>query len=337
MKGISKVFFTAFLCLSSITVMAANAFTNEQEEKFIQTYSSKYNIPKKYMEKALEQAVYQPNSYRMQLPSGGSAAGPNQKSWERYRQQFINPAMINKGAQFMCTHQGALHKAKIEYGVPSEVVLGIIGVETAYGGNTGHYRVLDALTTIAFNAPRRVDYFQDELAKYILMCYQNGWNPAALYGSIDGGFGIAQFMPSSYLDYAVSYTDDTPDLMKANDAIVSIANYIKEHGWKSGQPVYLKAIHNATTCKKLNCNNKTLTYPVSTWKQHGVIVHNPDGISTSSMADLISFSNLAKNPAFLALNNFYVIYSYNHSSRYALATYQLGQAVIAKAARLGCK
>jgi membrane-bound lytic murein transglycosylase B len=336
MKTLSKLFFIAYVSFNNINVMAIPVFTDDQEDKFITTFSDKYNIPRKYMEKSLEQAVYQPNSYQLQVYSSNSS-GPSQRSWERYRRQFIYPAMINKGANFMCSHQDALRKARNNYGIPPEVILGIIGVETAYGGNTGRYRVLDALATVAFNSPRRVDFFQDELAKYLLMCYQNGWDPAAMRGSIDGGFGIAQFMPSSYLDYAVSYTGDTPDLMIANDAIVSIANYIKEHGWKNGEPVYLVARHSPTTCQKLNCNNRALTYPIATWRQNGVTTIHAPGVSASSMADLISFSNLAKNPAFLALTNFYVIYAYNHSSRYALATYQLGQSVVAKAAKLGCK
>lgn len=330
-----KLIFIFYISLNIVNVFATDVFTNEQLEKFVDTYSIKYDIPASYIEKALEQAVFQPRSYQLQQPKGTSTVAP-QKSWERYRRQFIYPAMINKGARFMCDHLGALHKSRSNYGVPPEVILGIIGVETAYGTNTGHYRMLDALATTAFNSPRRTDFFQDELAQYILMCYKNGWNPADMKGAIDGGFGIAQFMPSSYLDYAISYTDDIPNLMVADDAIVSIANYIKAHGWKSGEPVYLHVKHNGHTCLKLNCNNKELTYSLETWKKNGVSVPKT-GIKPSSMADLISFSNLSSNPAWLALNNFFVIYSYNHSSRYALATYQLGQAVVAKAAQSGCK
>ncbi|MCC2626196.1 MAG: mltB [Burkholderiales bacterium] len=331
---IYKTIFTAYLSLNFTYVFATKVFTDDQEERFVSTYSAKLNIPEKYMEKALERAIFQPRSYQLQQPSG-KVSQPSQRSWERYRRQFIYPAMINRGAQFMCSHRDALHKAREKYGVPPEVILGIIGVETAYGTNTGHYRVLDALATVAFNSPRRVEFFQEELAKYLLMCYKNDWDPEEMRGSIDGGFGIAQFMPSSYLDYAVSYNGDTPDLMIANDAIVSIGNYIKGHGWKSGEPVYLNAKHNGKTCQTLRCNNRELAYSIATWKQNGVTVRS-SAIDQSSMADLISFSNLAKNPAWLALDNFFVIFAYNHSNRYALVTYQLGQAVVAKAAKNGC-
>jgi membrane-bound lytic murein transglycosylase B len=331
---INKILFTTYISISLTCALATKVFTDEEAEKFVSTYSAKLNIPEKYMEKALERAVFQPRSYQLQQPRGPAKA--TQRGWERYRRQFINPAMINRGAQFMCSHRDALHKARDKYGVPPEVILGIIGVETAYGTNTGHYRMLDALATVAFNSPRRVEFFQDELAKYLLMCYKNDWNPEEIRGSIDGGYGIAQFMPSSYLDYAVSYSGDTPDLMVADDAILSIGNYIKGHGWKSGEPVYLNAKHNSKTCQTLRCNNRELAYSIATWKQNGVTTRST-AVDPSSMADLISFSNLAQNPAWLALDNFFVIFTYNHSNRYALVTYQLGQAVITRAAKNGCK
>lgn len=330
-----KLFFIISMLTSSVPIFATEVFTDDQEETFVQTYSEKYNIPKHFIEKALEQAVYQPNSYQLQLPASGSAAQPSLRSLERYKRQFIYPAMVNRGTQFMCDHKDALRKAKTTYGVPPEVILGIIGVETRYGVNTGHYRVLDALATIAFNAPRRVEYFQNELAAYLLMCYKNGWDPTTLYGSIDGGIGISQFMPSSYLDYAVSYTDDAPDLMLPNDAILSIANYIKQHGWKPDEPVYINIKYNPKTCQKLACNNRELTYPLSTWKQNGVNLQKSP-VHPSSMADLVSFGSVYNNPAWLALNNFFVIFAYNHSNRYALTTYQLGKIVVAKGNKLGC-
>ncbi len=330
----NKIIFIVCITLNLTYAFATEVFTDEQAEKFINTYSSKLNIPEKYMQKALDQAVFQQRSFQLQQP--GRSSKPTQKGWERYRRQFIYPAMINKGARFMCDHKDAFHQARDKYGVPPEVILGIIGVETAYGANTGHYRMLDALATVAFNSPRRVEFFQDELAKYLLMCYKNDWDPTEIKGSIDGGYGIAQFMPSSYLDYAVSYSGDTPDLMVANDAIVSIGNYIKGHGWKSGEPVYLNAKLNSKTCQTLRCNNRELAYSIATWKQNGVSARSA-AIDSSSMADLISFGNLARNPAWLALDNFFVIFAYNHSNRYALVTYQLGQAVVARAAKNGCK
>jgi membrane-bound lytic murein transglycosylase B len=314
--------------------MAIDVYTEEQENQFVDTFSKKYNLPQKYIQNSLKDAVYQINSYQMQLPNHNYS----KRTWEQYRRQFIYPDMINNGVKFMCTYQKAIHEATLKYGVPPEIILGIIGVETAYGSNTGRYRVLDTLSTIAFNAPRRTDYFQNELAKYLLMCYQNNWKPSDMYGSIDGGFGIAQFMPSSYLDYAVSYTNKTPDLMVANDAIMSIANYITQHGWKSGELVYVNAKYSKNTCKKLNCNNKVTTYPIYMWKQNGLTINSHNkSINNSSLADLIYFNNLTNKNAFLVFNNFYVIFTYNHSTKYALTTYQLGKEVVTKAHKIGCK
>jgi membrane-bound lytic murein transglycosylase B len=333
-----RLFVIVYFSLTIAPAWASNVFTNEQEEKFVKAYSVKYNIPKEYMKTVLEQATYQPHSDQLKQPSIKSvAAMSSQKSWEHYRKQFIHLAMINKGAQFMCTHLDAIHKATNDHGVPPEVILGIIGVETAYGDNVGHDKVLDVLATIAFNSHRRLDFFQDELAKYILICYKNGWDPAHVHGSIDGAFGIPQFMPSSYLDYAISYTNDTPNLMVADDAIISIANYIKQHGWKKGEAVYLDVKSPSTTCQKLSCNNHTLTYNISTWMQNGILVKGSSVVSPSSMAGLVSFGNLANHPAWLVLNNFFAIFAYNHSNRYALTTYQLGSAVVTRANQLGCK
>lgn len=332
-----KLFFIIYLGINLTIAFAKNALTSEQVESFAAKYSDKHKIPKEYIKKTLGQAKFEPHSDQLKPATAKHDANlGSQTSWEHYRGQFIYPGMINKGAQFMCGHLGAIRKAKSDYGVPPEVILGIIGVETSYSENIGHTKVLDTLATIAFNSDRRVDFFQDELAIYILLCFKNGWDPTAMLGSIDGAFGITQFMPSSYLNYAVSYTKGIPNLMIADDAIVSIANYIKQHGWRSNEPVYLHVKQDALTCQKLNCNNRALAHPISIWKQNGVLVEKLT-VSINSMADLISFGNLARNPAWLALNNFFVIYSYNHSNRYALTTYQLGIAVVASAAKLGCK
>ncbi|MCC2644962.1 MAG: lytic murein transglycosylase [Burkholderiales bacterium] len=337
MKLLSKLFFTIYISVYLTNVFAVNVFTKSQEARFVELYSTKYKIPKDYMKTVLQQAVFQPRSDLFKPHNASKdAALSTEASLLDYQKQFIYPAMINKGVRFMCKHKDAIRKANIEYGVPPEVILGIIGVETAYNENLGRFKVLDTLATIAFNSYRRTQFFQDELAKYILICYKNNWNPTAMRGSIAGAFGITQFMPSSYLNYAVSYTNSTPNLMLANDAILSIANYIKHHGWKHGEPVYLQAKYNTLTCQKLGCNNRALSHRVSSWKQAGVTVIDSAAINSSSMADLVTFSG-PKNRAWLALNNFFVIFGYNNSTRYVLTTYPLGVKVVASASKLGCK
>jgi membrane-bound lytic murein transglycosylase B len=339
MRLLNRIFFIIYLILNLNNILAINVFTEAQSEKFIKKYSNKYDIPKDYIKMVLNQAVYEPNSDQLKPQAISVVTIANShKSWEHYRSQFIYPAMINRGAKFMCIHKDALHKAENDYGVPPEVVIGILGVETAYGENVGHLNVLDVLTTISFNTSRRIDFFQNELAMYILMCYKNNWNPTTIKGSIDGAFGMAQFMPSSYIDFAVSYTaGTTPDLMIADDAIMSIANYMKQHGWKRGAPVYLNVNTNPATCQQLNCPTQAIAYNLSTWLEGNTVIKRSFAMDPSSLSKIVSVTNLANHPAWLVLNNFFTIFSYNNSTYYALTTYQLGTAVVARASELGCK
>ena len=140
--------------------------------------------------------------------------------------------MVKAGQKFMCAHKDALDLAKKKYGIPPNYIVGIIGVETLYGRFVGNYRELDTLATLAFSSPERTTFFQDELAEYLKMCYNNDIDPTSIISSIDGGFGLSQFMPSSYNKFAVSASDDTPNLFAPDDAIMSVANYLKQHDWK---------------------------------------------------------------------------------------------------------
>lgn len=309
-------------------------FTEEQQEAFIQKYSLKYKLPPNYIKEVLAQAKFKQASYDSQQPHPEYKGKP--KSWAKYRRQFLNPTVINAGQRFMCGHRDALTKAQNRYGVPKEVIIGIIGVETSYGGFTGNFRVLDALATIAFSTPRRVDFFQNELAQYILMCYQYDLDPTSIKGSIDGGFGLSQFMPSSYIQFAVSSTDDTPNLYLADDAIMSVGNYLKEHHWQKGQPVYLNVTRTKQTCKQLECNKKDLAYSLAVFEKNGVKIKTKNELKPSTMADLIMLDDAYSNNALLALNNFYSIYSYNHSFKYSMAVYLLGKAVVSKVEKSGC-
>ncbi|MCC2626197.1 MAG: lytic murein transglycosylase [Burkholderiales bacterium] len=337
-QSINKIFFFIFFAISFNNAPAIEVFTKAQEENFIQKYAHRYQIPEDYIRIVLHQATYEPASDQLKPPvSSIITIADSRRKWEHYRGQFIYPAMINTGARFMCVHKDAIRKAGIDFGVPPEIILGILGVETAYGKNVGHLKVLDVLATIAFNTLHRVHFFQDELAKYILMCYKNKWNPTAMKGSIDGAFGMAQFMPSSYLDYAISYTGEIPDLMIADDAIMSIGNYIKQHGWQKGAPVYLNVNTNPATCQQLNCPTQAIAYDLSTWLNSDIAIKRSFTIDPSNLSRVVSVTNLANHPAWLVLDNFFTIFSYNHSTYYALTIYQLGTSVVSRANELGCK
>lgn len=243
-------------------------FTEDQEDSFIKIYSEKYDLPKSFIKDSLSQAHFQPKTYA--LEQGHHVNTTPMQNLNFNRKVRVSPAMVRAGQKFMCAHQDALAKAEAKYGVPANYIVGIIGVETLYGRFVGNYREIDTLTTLAFNSPERTDFFQDELAQYLVMCYKNELDPTAMVSSIDGGFGLSQFMPSSYNKFAVSATDSTPDLFSPNDAIMSVAHYLKEHNWKFAQ------------------------------------------------------KNLAS------------IYAYNHSVKYTLTVYQLGNKVVKQKAKAGC-
>ena len=330
-----------FILLSMIITLLTpvfadtEVFTSAEEQKFIDEYSLKYHLPPSFIRDSLASAAFLQSTYNTQVAIANAPPHAKTKPWSKYKQQFINPLVIKRGKNFMCQHQDALSEAEEKYGVPASIILGIIGVETSYGGFTGNFRVLDTLSTLAFNSPRRIDFWRDELAQYLLMCYQYKLDPNDLRGAIDGGFGLGQFMPSAYLNYAVSSRESrAPNLMQADDAIMSVANYMKEHGWKTGQVVFLNARRSKATCKTLNCEKKELSYPVKTWQKNGVQITNPPRGDT--MADLITLSDDYNPQAYLALNNFYTIYSYNHSRKYVMAVYLLGITVAAQAAKSGC-
>lgn len=324
-----------FFILIPIYANSEPVFDDEQEQKFIDEYALRYHLPAEYIRDSLKNAVFQQSTYQTQVAIQNAPVHAKSKPWSKYKKQFLNPAVISRGVNFMCQHKNTLEEAEARFGVPYSVILGIIGVETSYGGFTGNYRVLDTLSTLAFNSPRRVDFWRNELAEYLLMCYQYKLDPEELRGAIDGGFGLGQFMPSAYLDFAVSSTDGmAPNLMKADDAIMSVANYLHKHGWKKGQPVYLNATRTKITCKNLNCEKKELAYPFKTWQKNGVSVSNPPKGDT--MSNLVLLSDGYSPQAFLALNNFYTIFSYNHSHKYAMAVYLLGITVDKKGSASGC-
>jgi len=216
-------------------------FTDDQEDAFIKAYSSKYDIPEKFIRRTLEKAVFQPRTYALEQNHHVNTTPLENRNFKR--RVRISPQMVKAGQKFMCEHKGALDLAKKKYGIPPNYIVGIIGIETLYGRFVGNYRELDTLATLAFSSPQRTAFFQDELAEYLKMCYKNDIDPTSIISSIDGGFGLSQFMPSSYNKFAISMSGNPPNLFSPDDAIMSVANYLKEHDWKYSQK-NLEAIYS---------------------------------------------------------------------------------------------
>jgi membrane-bound lytic murein transglycosylase B len=213
------------------------------------------------------------------------------KPWYVYRDIFINAKRIQGGVQFWRANAAALARAEQVYGVPPQIVVAIIGVETQYGGNMGKYRVLEALSTLAFGYPRRAAYFRKELENYLLLARTEGVDPLTLRGSYAGAMGLGQFMPSSFQSYAVDFDGDGHrDLWRnPTDAIGSVANYFKKNGWRGGQPVATPASvsgarYPALVSERLNPPKNS----VASLRSQGVAPRGP--VSDAQAAMLLEFA-----------------------------------------------
>ncbi|MEQ1484809.1 lytic murein transglycosylase B [Methyloglobulus sp.] len=246
--------------------------------------------------------------------------------WYKYRKIFLKEPRIKAGVQFWRGHAETLAVVEKDTGVPAAIIVAIIGVETQYGQHTGSYRVIDALSTLAFAYPPRSEFFRSELEHFLLLCREEHIDPLKPEGSYAGAMGMPQFMPSSYRNYAIDFNKDNyRDIWQnPDDVIASIANYFAKHGWQSGQPVivqirdesqksaqslpYLKEDLRLITSNSINPNIST---PLLSTKK----------------AKIIAFEQENGEELWAASDNFYVITRYNKSPLYALAVYQLSLAI----------
>ena len=257
------------------------------------------------------------------------------KPWREYRPIFLTRARIDGGVEFWQRHAGILADAKQSFGVDPHVVVAIIGVETRYGGNTGKYRVLDALSTLAFDYPKRGEFFRGELEQFILLTREEHVDPLDAKGSYAGAMGQGQFIPSSYRNYAVDFDGDGKrDLWHSDrDVLGSVANYFKVHGWEAGGPVVARAQVEGDAYKALLEKGLKPHMPASELKSHGVRTETP--ISPDLQVALIELEGDNGLEQWVVFNNFYVITRYNRSPLYAMAVHQLSQEIAA--ARLAAR
>ncbi|OUR64559.1 lytic murein transglycosylase B [Methylophaga sp. 42_25_T18] len=249
------------------------------------------------------------------------------KPWYDYRKIFITEKRINGGVKFWKNHTATLAAAEQKYGVPAEIIIAILGVETRYGGNVGGYRVVDALSTLAFRYPPRSPFFRSELEHFLLLTREENMSRLTPVGSYAGAMGLGQFMPSSYREYAVDFDNDGKRDIWTNpvDAIGSIANYLKRHGWVAGKSIVHKTFISGETPTVLlkkglkpSINRAELTIA-------GISLHHlPMGNDDVS---LISLTQTSGEEYWLARQNFYAVTRYNHSRMYAMAVTQLAQAI----------
>ena len=255
------------------------------------------------------------------------SAPATSKPWYEFRNLFVTPTRTSGGVEFWNANAEQLQRAREIYGVPEEIIVAIIGVETIYGKRTGSFRVIDALYTLGFEMPERATYFRSEMEQFLLLTRDNGLDPLAVKGSFAGAIGMPQFMPTSYRRYAVDFDSDGKINLwdDVADVIGSVANYLHFFGWVASQPVVVPARLSGTDYKEIVEKG---------YKPHLTLAQMlPKGVEPTETvdADLVAglFAlDLEQGPDYwLAFNNFYVITRYNRSKNYAMAVYQLAQAI----------
>ena len=247
------------------------------------------------------------------------------KPWHAYRKLFLTEKRINGGREFMAANTAALAKAKSRYGVPPEMVTAIIGIESAYGLKPGKYRVIDSLSTLAFDYPRRASFFRGELEQFLLLCREEGMDYQTPLGSYAGAMGLGQFMPSSFHRFAVDFDGDgRRDLWGSADAIGSVAHYFREHGWRMGEAVAVPALARRPQAAQLKADYTT-RYALGELSVQGVTPASP--LAGVEEASLLRLDAAGGYEYWLGLPNFYVITRYNHSTHYAMAVHQLAEAL----------
>lgn len=248
-------------------------------------------------------------------------------TWGEYRNIFLKQKRINQGVSFWNTHADTLARAEKTYGVPAEIIVAIIGVETRYGRNMGSYRVVDALATLGFDYPKRGKFFRGQLKEYFYLMQEEQVAPFSLKGSYAGAMGFGQFIPSSFRHYAVDFDGDGKKDIWNNpvDAIGSVANYFKAHHWKTGEPVRSNVV--MTKMAESTWANQGLKpeLTLAQWAEKGVQTRRD--LALENKATLMRLEKDGEFQYWLGLHNFYVITRYNHSRLYAMAVYELSQAV----------
>lgn len=249
------------------------------------------------------------------------------KTWAEYRSIFLTPMRINGGVKFWQQNQSILERAEAEFGVPAEIIVAIIGVETLYGNRKGNFRVIDALSTLAFDYPPRSKFFSGELEEFLLLVREQNQDPLHLKGSYAGAMGYGQFIPSSYRAYAIDYDKDgfTDIWNNPEDAIGSVANYFKRHGWNTGEFVAVRSRVSDQYNEDLVNQSLKPSVTVADLKLNGFEpVNMVPGEATATVMKLQGNWGIE---FWIGLHNFYVITRYNHSRLYAMAVWQLSQEI----------
>lgn len=321
MQRFITFFFTLVALFCNSMLHADQRFTQRKEvQLFINTMVKQHGFDRKQLMAVMDDVQLQPQIIEsMDKPY-------EKKTWDVYKQLFLTNQRLEGGIDFWKNNQQTLAKAEKLYGVPANIIVAIIGVETLYGKNQGNYRVIDALSTLSFNYPKRSAYFSKELSEFLLLCREHHVSPTLYMGSYAGAMGKPQFMPSSYRNFAADFAGNPKkDLMNDDKAVIaSIANYFHKHGWQLNQGIAQPAKVRGSGVRRINTAYKTAAYNLQQLAAVGVQPLTA-AINHPKKVGLIELTTQAGPEYWLAYPNFYVITRYNSSPQYALAVYLLSQ------------
>lgn len=294
-------------------------------QKFIKEMVTKHGFKQSELEGLFKQV-----KIKQKIIDAMSRPAEKSKPWYEYRKIFLTEKRIKQGVKFWQENMDILDYTEEVYGVPAEVIVAIIGVETFYGRLQGSYRVMDALSTLAFKYPKRSKFFRGELKHFLLMSKDQKFDPLSKNGSYAGAMGMGQFIPSSFQSYAIDFNGDgEKNIWTDNaDAIGSVANYFKHHGWKKGQPVAdkVKLGKTSTLTKKDSCRRSCKPKTsIAEYKKQGITGNTQANDKTAAI--FLWLKQKDRNEYWLGYTNFYVISRYNHSTLYSMAVYQLSQEI----------
>ena len=324
MQNILLVVFCFTLSIASNIVAAQNYSKRAEVKEFIQEFSVKHKYPESSLIELFSKVKKQTDVLEaIQRPA------EKKKNWQQYRKIFVTPKRVQQGIDFWSENAQILADAERRYGVPPEIVVAIIGVETFYGKYKGKYPVLDSLVTLGFDYPPRQAFFRSELEHFLLLAREEELNPQTITGSYAGAMGKSQFISSSYRHYAVDFDGNgVRDLWESNeDVIGSVAFYFKRHGWVQGEPVTIPAMVKGEAYLKLLDKGIKPAITVAELSNYGVSLSAEVDTDAKDMLALLELNNDDSNEYWVGFGNFYAITRYNHSHMYAMAVYQLSQKI----------
>ena len=305
-----------FVATSALSQSAAEA---KAVDAFVEEMAAKHDFDHAALAATFDDVRFRPRIIELMNKQ------TKRKQWKEYRALFVNRQKIEGGIRFWRENRPALDAASEKFGVPPEIIIAVIGVETHYGRNTGGFKVLDALTTLAFGYPKRAPLFRLELEHFLLLAREESMAMAAPKGSYAGAMGIGQFMPGSYRRYAIDFDGDGERDLFSNttDAIGSVANYLTAYGWQRSEPVAAPAVLDLGAQKPFETAKLSTRYSLEDLQQRGVSATG--AFPSTKRAIPLTLTNADGPEYWLGFDNFYVITRYNHSVYYAMAVYHLSR------------